>query len=98
MPLPDKLWLSAEKLEPDVNCCCCLSLERVCPACCAAVAAADPRSPRLRCLAPFACLYSHWSFLTAVAQGVFLLENGYEAFIWVGKAVPPATATALFGE
>ncbi|PSC68317.1 transport Sec24-like protein [Micractinium conductrix] len=46
MPLPDKLWLSAEKLEPD---------------------------------------------------GVFLLENGYEAFIWVGKAVPPATATALFG-
>lgn len=47
MPVPDKLWLSAEKLDP---------------------------------------------------EGVFLLENGFEAFIYVGKAVPAETCAALFGE
>lgn len=46
-PVPDKLWLSAEKLEP---------------------------------------------------EGVFLLENGAEAFVYVGKAAPPALLQALFGE
>lgn len=46
MPVPDKLWLSAEKLDP---------------------------------------------------TGVFMLENGQEAFIYVGKAVPSATLEALFG-
>lgn len=46
MPVPDKLWLSAEKLEP---------------------------------------------------EGVYLLENGFEAFIFVGKAVAPQTCQALFG-
>ena len=47
MPVPDKLWLSAEKLDP---------------------------------------------------EGVFLLENGFEAFIYVGKAVAADTCAALFGE
>lgn len=46
LPVPDKLWLSAEKLDP---------------------------------------------------EGVFLLENGQEAFIHVGKAVAPGTLQALFG-
>ncbi len=47
MPVPDKLWLSAEKLDP---------------------------------------------------EGVFLLENGFEAFVFVGKAVAPDTLQALLGE
>lgn len=47
LPVPDKLWLSAEKLDP---------------------------------------------------EGVFLLENGFEAFVFVGKAVPPDTLQALLGE
>ncbi|RKP03088.1 hypothetical protein CXG81DRAFT_9982 [Caulochytrium protostelioides] len=29
-------------------------------------------------------------------QGVFLLDNGVELFLWVGSAVPPATVHALF--
>lgn len=47
LPVPDKLWLSAEKLDP---------------------------------------------------EGVFLLENGQEAFIYVGKAAAQGTLQALFGE
>ena len=47
MPVPDKLWLSAEKLDP---------------------------------------------------EGVFLLENGFDAFIYAGKNVAPDTMMALFGE
>ena len=47
MPVPDKLWLSAEKVEP---------------------------------------------------EGVYLLENGFEAWVFVGKSVDPATCQALFGE
>ncbi|EFN54381.1 hypothetical protein CHLNCDRAFT_58279 [Chlorella variabilis] len=46
MPVPDKLWLSAEKLDP---------------------------------------------------EGVFLLENGFDAFIYAGKNVAPDTMMALFG-
>jgi hypothetical protein len=46
LPIPDRLWLSAEKLDP---------------------------------------------------EGVILLENGFEAFIHVGKNVVPDTLAALFG-
>ena len=45
LPVPDKLWLSSEKLQP---------------------------------------------------EGVYLLENGFEAFIYVGKAVAPQTCQDLF--
>ena len=31
-------------------------------------------------------------------QGVFLLDNGLELFIWVGKAVHPELCNALFGK
>lgn len=46
MPVPDKLWLSAERLDP---------------------------------------------------EGLFLLENGFEAFLFVGKAVHSDTLQELFG-
>ena len=44
--MPDKLWLSAEKLDP---------------------------------------------------EGLYLLENGHEAFLYVGKAAPPQAVHALLG-
>ena len=31
------------------------------------------------------------------SEGVFLLDNGVDAFIWVGRASNPATVSALFG-
>ena len=30
-------------------------------------------------------------------DGVFLLENGVELFLWVGRAASPAVVSALFG-
>ena len=32
-----------------------------------------------------------------VSDGMFLLENGYEMFMWIGRAVNPAIISTLFG-
>lgn len=56
-----------------------------------------PFPPTPPCLHPSHFPYSSPPPPSPAAQGIYLLENGLEAFIYVGKAVPPATLQALLG-